>query len=173
MTINQSKRTNRLFGALILGCMLLIIWEVFIYEKTFIPLFIPLSIWLLTGIVITILSRGKFVYQPKPSPFKQLLFNIIVWGGLTLFSFMWMNYHLCAKTTSVINEKILSAGHVTQKINSNSCEQPFVVVAYKGQKKQLMFDCDTPVESYTSVDLTISRGFFGFDILLQSKLKAD
>jgi hypothetical protein len=171
MAIYQSKRTDRLFGALILGCMLLIIWEIFIYEKTFIPLFVPLAVWLLTGIVITILSMGKFIYQPTPSVFNQLLFNIIVWGGLTLFSFMWGNYHFCDKATSVINEKILSTGHLATK--RAECAQPYIEVAYKGQVKQLMFDCDTPVENYTSVDLTIARGLFGFDILLQSKLKAD
>ena len=171
MAIIQTKRTDRLFGALILGCILLIFWQIFIYEKTFIPLVIPLSVWLLTGIVITILSRGKFIYQPTPSLFLQLLFNIIVWGGLALFSFMWGNYHFCNKTTSVIHEKIVSTGRLSGR--NGSCEQPYVVVIYKGREKQLMFDCDTPVENFNGVDLTISKGLFGFDILVRSTLKTD
>ena len=88
-----------------------------------------------------------------------------------MFAFMWLNEHLCAKETRVVNEKILSTGHLAQR--RNSCSQPYIEVVYKGQEKQLEFDCDTPVENYKSVDLTIARGLFGFDILLQSKLKAD
>ena len=72
MAISQSKLTDRLFGALILGCMLLIIWEINIFQKTFISLLIPLSLWLLTGILITVLSRGKFIYEPTPSPGKAI-----------------------------------------------------------------------------------------------------
>jgi hypothetical protein len=171
MAIYLTKRTDRLFRALIFGCMMLIVWEIFIYEKTFISLFVPLAVWLLTGILITILSRGRFVYQPAPSTWMQLLFNIIVWGGMTMFAFMWTNEHLCAKTTRVVNEKILSTGHLTSK--RAECAQPYIEVVYKGQEKQLMFDCDTPVENFTSVDLTIARGLFGFDILLHATLKAN
>jgi hypothetical protein len=148
--------------------------EINIYQKTFISFKILFSIWILTGLIITpFLKKILTIYFATPFLFLQLIYNVVTWGGLVVFSFMWTNYNFSDRAKIMTNEKIISTGHFARGGRGSHCEQPYIIINYKGQDKQLVYYCGTDVEYYKSVDLTISKGLFGFDIVIKSNLKTD
>ena len=172
-TIPYFKIINGVLGTLFIGSLLLTMWEIDIYEKTFIPFKFPFLIWVLTGLAFTpFFKRILTIYFTTPFLFLQIVYNIVTWGGLFVSAFMFANYYLADKTTIVINEKIISTGHLARG-SRGTCEKPFIIINYNGQEKQLVFYCDTQVELYKSVDLTIANGFLGYDIVKNFDLKTN
>lgn len=161
-----------LFG-LFIGSISLTVWEINIYEKTFVPFNIPFAVWILTGLIVTPFLKKILTIYLKAPVFLKLVYNIVTWGGITKFAFMWTNYNFPNKTKMEINEKIISKGHFPKGGKGSHCEQPYIIINYKGQDKQLVYYCGIDVEHFNSVDLTIYRGFFGFDIITKSELKTD
>jgi hypothetical protein len=167
------KLINGILGGLFIGSIFLTILEINIYRKTFIPFLIPLAIWILTGVFVTpFYKRFLTIYFSTPYLFLQFFFNVVTWGGFVLFAFMWTNYNFTDKQIRTTNEKITSIGHLARGRYGN-CQQPFVMINYNGQDKQLVYYCGTQIELYKSVDLTVAKGLFGYDIIVQSELKAD
>src|SRR6185312_10830442 len=60
---------SNLLGGLFLTGLILTIWEIYIYEVTFISVYIPLSIWITTGLIMT--------------PFFKRIFNIYCFNPYT------------------------------------------------------------------------------------------
>jgi hypothetical protein len=172
-TIPHFTLVNGILGTLFIGSLLLTIWEIDIYQKTFIPLKIPFLIWVLTGLVLTpFMRRTLTIYFTTPFLFLQIVYNVVTWGGLVVTIFMLANYYLADKTTIAVNEKIISTGHLARGSRGH-CEKPFIIINYNGQEKQLVYYCDIQVEKYNSVDLTIAKGFLGYDIITTSDLKTN
>lgn len=166
------QSANLLLASIFIGSIFLIVWEIKIYQKTFVPLKIPFLIWLLTGLILTpILRKTLAVYLETNNMILQLVYSIMTCGGLLVSAFMLPNYYMANKETSVINKRIISTGSLGS--SKGGCRQPFIVINYDGLEKQLVYYCSTKVDQYQSVDLTISQGFFGFDIVRSSELKKD
>ena len=100
--------------------------------------------------------------------FFHYFYNIVSFGGILVFLFMWTNQTFNDKTKSVITVPIISYGHYAKK--RNSCGAPYVHIIYKDIDKKLDFPCDTPIEKYSSVYIEISKGFFGFEIITNETL---
>src|SRR5687767_1092925 len=86
-----SLKSNLLGGLFFIG-IVLTIWEIYIYRVTFISAYIPLSIWLLPGIIITPVLKRTFniycfnPYKPGQTPmFFHYLFNVVSFGGILVF----------------------------------------------------------------------------------------
>jgi hypothetical protein len=148
----------------------LAVWEIDIYRNTFIPFAIPLLIWFLTGIVVTPRLRKFMDTYFGESVLFQALYNIVSFGSIVVWLFMWLNYHFTVGETTMVNEKIISTGTLA-KGEFGSCEQPYAIINYKGNTKQIIFYCGQQVELYKSVQMIIRRGLFGFDVTLKSDLK--
>ena len=171
--IPHFKIVNTILVTLLIISLLLTFWEINIYQKTFIPFKIPFLIWVLTGLILTpFMTRILTIYFTTPFLPLQIVYNIVTWGGLTVTIFMLANYYFAEKTTVVITEKIISTGHLARGLRGH-CEKPFIIINYDGQEKQLIYYCDTQVEKYSSVVLTIASGFCGYDIITNSDLKMD
>ena len=161
---------SNLLGALFFGGLVLTILEIYIYRVTFIFLYIPLSIWVLTGLLMTPIFKNIFniycfnPYSPERTPmFFHYLYNIVSFGGILVFLFMWTNQTFNDKSKTVITLPIISYGHFAK--SRRSCGEPYVHVVYKYKEKELVFPCDTEIEKYNSVYIEITKGLFGFDII--------
>jgi hypothetical protein len=166
---------SNLLGGLFLTGLGLTIWEISIYGATFVPIYIPLSIWVLTGLLIAPIFKKTFniycfnPYTPEKTPmFFHYFYNIVSFGGILVFLFMWTNQFFCDKTKSVRTVPIKSYGHYAKK--RNSCGAPYANITYMNLNKQLDFPCDTPIEKYSSVYIETSKGYFGFDIITNQTL---
>jgi hypothetical protein len=168
-------KSNLYVGVPFLGGALLTIWEINIYRVTFISVYILLSIWVLTGVLITPVFKKTFniycfnPYTPeRTSIFFHLLFNIISFGGIVVFLFMWTNQTFNDPIKVVRNLPVVSSGHLAK--SRHSCGDPYVHVIYKNTEKELVFPCGTEIENYSSVYIEITKGLFGFDVITNQTL---
>jgi hypothetical protein len=161
---------NLLLGILFIGSLALLVWEISIYHKTFIPLKIPFLIWLLTGFIFFLILKSRLTeYLKTGNIFLQIFYCLVTFGGLSVSVFMLPNYYLADKEKFVVNEMIISTGSLGS--SKGHCRQPFIIINHAGLEKQLVYYCDTPVEKYQSVDLTLSKGLFGFEVVITSEFK--
>lgn len=166
---------SNLLGALFFVGLVLTIWEIYIYRVTFISFYIPLSIWLFTGIIMTPIFKKKFnIYcfnlnTPGRTPmFFHYLFNIVSFGGILMFLFMWTNQTFNNKSDYVLTLPIASYGHLAK--SRRNCGEPYVHIFYLEKEKELIFPCGTEVEKYRSVYVETSKGLFGFDVITNKTL---
>jgi hypothetical protein len=167
-------KSNLLGGLFLLG-LILTIWETYIYRVTFISVYIPLSIWILTGILMTPIFKKTFniycfnPYTPGRTPmFLHYSYNIISFGGILVFLFMWTNQTFNDKSKSVITVPIISYGHLAE--SEESCGEPYADIIYKDKEKELIFSCSIEIEKYNSVYIEVAKGLFGFDIITNKTL---
>ena len=107
-----------------------------------------------------------------PFLFLQIVYNLVTWGGLFVSAFMFANYYLSEEPTIVVYEKLVSTGNFG-KGRRGTCEQPFIIINYNGQEKQLIYYYGIQVKLFRSVELKISKGFFGYDIARSSNFKTN
>jgi len=78
---------------------------------------------------------------------------------------MATNYYFPNDSTKRITTKIIKTGHFAKGRYGNDCEEPYCEVIIDNKEKQLVFPCDFKIENYTSIELTIKKGFCCFDII--------
>jgi hypothetical protein len=168
-TVRRSPRQTPIFGIITLTSMLLTLWEMTIYQKTFISFGLAIAIWILPGIVTTpLLSKFIFTVSPAASLPTQFTYNTVTWGGLVLFLFMWSNKTFADAKEQKVTASIVSQGHMTDR--NSACKRSYAIVNYKEVEKRLIYGCSTNTQLYSNVELTVARGLFGFDVLIRSKL---
>jgi len=167
-------KSNLLGGLFLLG-LSLTIWEIYIYRVTFISVYIPLSIWILTGVLMTPILKQTFniycfnPYTPgQTKMFFHYFYNIISFGGILVFLFMWTNQTFNDKSKSIITAQIISYGHLAK--SRRSCGEPYADIIYKDEEKELVFPCDTEIEKYSRVYIEVAKGLFGFDVITDKTL---
>jgi hypothetical protein len=171
---HYNLKSNLLGGLFLIGATLTIL-EIYIYRVTFISVYIPLSIWVLTGLSITPIFKKIFniycfnPYTPERTPmFFHYLFNIVSFGGILVFLFMWTNQTFNDKSKTVITLPIVSYGHLAK--SKRSCGEPYGHIIYKEKEKELIFPCGTAIERYSSIYIEVAKGLYGFDIITNKTL---
>ncbi|HEY1872202.1 MAG TPA: hypothetical protein VGG71_14165 [Chitinophagaceae bacterium] len=169
-------KSNLLGGFFLLG-LILTIWEMYIYRVTFISVYVPISIWIITGLIMTPLFKKIFniycfnPYTPGRTPmFFHYLYNIVSFGGILVFLFMWINQTFNDKTKTIATVPIVSYGHLAK--TNQDCGQPYANIMYNREEKELIFPCDTKIEKYNSVYIAVAKGFFGFEVITDESLIA-
>ena len=151
------------------GSLLLIIWEMFIFRKTFISIVIPLSILFIGGLIAFILLRNRIHYyiNSKHTIFLQAIHGIVLFGGILMFSFMGANYYITIQKEKVFDLKVEKTGHLAR--GRRGCGNPYVIVNYNNTRKQLVFPCNTKIENCTNVKVALNEGLFGYVVIKKMK----
>ena len=100
--------------------------------------------------------------------FFHYLYNIVSFGGILVFLFMWTNQTINDKSKTVITVPINSYGHLAK--SRRGCSEPYVHIIYKDKDKELIFPCGTEVEKYNSVYIEVAKGLFGFEVITNKTL---
>lgn len=169
------KLINGIIATLIVTSALLLTWEIQIYRSTIINVYIPLAVWILTGIITTpFLYKILNIYILNPyNPgrlpmWAHLFVNILVAGSITVTTLMSINYYFPKPPIYNLTLPIESTGNLAK--GRHGCDNPYVHVIYKEQEKEIVFPCGTDVKSYHYVSLQMEEGFFGFEIILDKSL---
>jgi tetratricopeptide (TPR) repeat protein len=162
---DQVKNRNRIMSILTLGSLLLIIWEMFIFRKTFISFLIPLSILIVGGLIAFIALKDKIKYynQNEHSVYLQAIHGIILFGGLLMFAFMGANYYFVNHKEIKLNLKVEETGRLAR--GRRGCGNPYAMVNYNNTQKQLIFPCNVKLENCSSVKVALKEGLFGFVVI--------
>ncbi len=159
---------NSILSVLFIATLYLTVFEIQIYRKTIIHWGILTFIWFSTGLILTPLTSSFLKkYFDTNSFFLQLVFNVVTWGGLLIYAFMATNYYFPSDSSKSITTKIIKTGHLAK--GRYGCEEPYCEVVINRIEKQLFFPCDFKIENYNDIDLTIKKGFWGYDIISDKK----
>ncbi len=155
------------FISLITG-LLLIVFEIHLFRKTIIHLWIPVAIILTVGILSFLFNRTHFNLTTYSNGwFFSLFQNIASWGFISCYIFMAMNYYFAEVEQHKATFEIKSKSSMPGSRGHRSKRQPIVTIDYFGFEKELVFtykDTET-VANATKVVLISRKGLLGFDIL--------
>ena len=146
--------------------IILLLWEIHIYRKTLIDLYIPLLLKVIPGVIAYLLIRDHYrrtyIIDGVFFPLGQSVLSV---GFITCFMFMAANYYLAdSKNTKTqqfwIKEKATIQGRRTKP-------QPMIIIEYNGKDHELIFPSNYVKDALASskVELILKPGFFGFDVI--------
>lgn len=168
----KSKKTIQSFTVLSIPYLLLMLWEVDIFRQTFISFLIPLSIFIIGGLLLFFLLRKKITYYKKRQEtfgtFWLALHGTVVFGGITMFLFMALNFYVPSpdNKTETLNLKVIKSGRFGGKGTKN----PYLIVDYHGFEKQLIFPYNTNTENNGFLQVSLTKGLFGFSIVRETHI---
>jgi len=159
------KIINYSLAALFLVGITLLVFEISLYRQTLIKWTIPTSIWLITGLLFTpITSRILIKYFGTRPFFLQLVFNVVVFGSITIYIFIASNYYCSLDTKpNTFKAPILKTGHFP--FSEYGPGSTHANVQINGFDKELIFSPNLDIEKYKYVIITIKKGLWGFDII--------
>ena len=175
------KQRKILYPTVFFVGLILIIFEIHIFRNTIINLSIPIGIIFFVGIISIILDfkNYKKTYKKVYKKNRIVLYiysvmqNIISYGFITCSIFMLVNFYLAdkkqVKKTFEIVERTSLPGPEYHREERN----PTFSIVYNGKIKELVFEqmYYNNMNSYNYIELEIKKGFFGFDILENKRLK--
>lgn len=148
--------------------LILIIFEIFLFRKTIIQLWIPITVILTIGIISFLLNRTHFnLTNNSKGWIFPLMQNIVSWGFISCYIFMAMNYYFADRERHKSSFEIKSKSSMPGPRGYRNERKPLVTIDYFGFEKVLVFDyTDTEkVDKATNVTLSTRKGLLGFDIL--------
>jgi hypothetical protein len=147
----------------------LTVWGINIYRLTIIEtkyLFATIMFGIVVGFVVL-----SFLVKSSYSFIWTFLIKAAISAGLVYFAFLYFNQIFADKELQREQFLIVKKGTLGRGKRS-SCSQPYVNISFYGIEKQLVFYCqfaDT-VKKSTKVNLTYSKGLFGFNIIKSKQL---
>lgn len=172
MTNKKSKKIiNILTTLLLLVGIVLMFLSVYIYHKTFIPIVIPLGIWLITGLISTVLIFNLWnEYFVRTHFILQLLFNMISVGSIFCFLFLSINYYNKSNISKINSFKIIEkSSPITSRKGDgrSSTKLPIITIEHLNNTKELIFNYTEKSNVYygDSIELTIKKGLLGYEVI--------
>tara|TARA_R110002049_G_scaffold240679_1_gene414540 strand:- start:638 stop:1165 length:528 start_codon:yes stop_codon:yes gene_type:complete len=175
MTIKQKELFYKIIFFIGLVAM---IWEIRIYRQTIIDIKILLGIVFIVGILTMFFSLNDFqkLFNYKRKSVLYLwtfIQSAVSWGFIACSIFMFANYYLASDESNKQTYGILERSSMPGRKYHRNERKPTFKISYNGKIKELVFSHEyyDKMESYQNVELTVKKGFFGYDLLLEQKLK--
>lgn len=170
------NKVNFFFGIICFIGISLTIIEISIYRNTMIKWFIPFSIWLISGITSTIILVKFFKIDLKNnyagnSWIMLIFYNCLSFGGILLFTFMYINFNSTDSNIQTHKLKILRKSSIRDTGNK-ARRIPVVDVNYQGLIKEVVLsrrDKDK-LENSSYIILKMKKGILGFDVITEEEL---
>ncbi len=165
----KNERFWKAFYAVTGFCgLVLMVFEIFIYRKTIIETYIPISIILIVGFSTFYFNKQHYKKTYiLTGNFFPIMQNLISWGFVSCYIFMATNYYLADKTTTEYRFLIKEKSSMIGSKHHRDERKPLVTIDYFKFEKELVFryaDTDK-VDKADSVMVTVRKGGLGFDIL--------
>jgi heme/copper-type cytochrome/quinol oxidase subunit 2 len=166
--VKNEKFWKRFYGLTGFLGLVLIMLEIFIYRRTIIATYIPISIILIIGFLTFYFNRQHYkkTFSLKGN-FFPIMQNLISWGFIAGYIFMAINYYLADKTTTEYKFPIKEKSSMSGSKGHRDERQPLITIDFFKFEKQLIFryaDTDK-VNKADSIMVKVRKGGLGFDIL--------
>lgn len=174
LKMSKKKRRTRDFAAFMIG-MVLIIWEIFIYRKTIIQLWILFTIIATVGAWRTWRNYKDYIAFYKREGgnlFVAIMHNTVSWGFTVCSIFMLSNYYLANSKKQIRTFQIEETSSMPGRKYHREKRKPLIRINFDGEIKELVFSSAyfDEIEKYKDVTLVTQKGLFGFDIILEQNL---
>jgi hypothetical protein len=168
------KTANIIYGVPFWAGLILQIFAVDLFRLTFISTTFSVGLYVGAGLIGFFLLRQKIKGSLK-NKFLDLIvsltWSIVSFGGTLTFLFLAGNYYLAKHDTNKQTFPIVKTGTLGKGFFSSRA-QPFVDIEKDKLTKEIIFKCKLPgdIASYNTIDLLISKGSLGFDIIRDKQL---
>ena len=167
--LNKKKSFKQNSGNLILAILFFIslslaIWGTNIYRLTIIKPSYLYSVGAFGGLLFNLTL--SFLVKTSYSKVWNIFIKFCIGAGISYFGLLYLNQKFADKEVLTDKFKIIRTGTLARG-KSGSCLQPFVIINFNGEEKQLVFYCNLEniIEIYSHVTLTYSKGLFGFEVI--------
>lgn len=153
-------------------------FQIQIFRNTIINWLIPALIIITIGIASFLIDFKNYNWTYDYSGFGLYLYSwmhyIFGFGFIACSIFMLTNYYFADQNAKKESYKIIDRTWLPKRVGKLGSEkQPVFIINYKGKKKELVFYSQfyEKMNSYNEVEFETRKGFFGFEILENKKLK--
>ncbi len=175
----MTKKQKKLYYKVIfLVGLIAISWEIRIYRQTIIDIKVLFGIIFIIGFLTMFLTlkdfKKLFKYSKKTSLyFYAFIQSIVSWGFLACSIFMFTNYYLKSEGVKKQTFKIVERSSLSGGRRNRDERKPMFKIMYEGELKELIFTHKyyEKMESYKNIELIVKKGFLGYDLLIDQKLK--
>ena len=173
----NKKQRKILYPIIFFIGLTLMAWQISIFRNTIIDSKILVSVVLITGIVTYLLDFSNYKKTYKYTGFYlhtyALMHYILGYGFIVCSTFMLTNYYFADNKTITKEFKIIERYSLSGRKRHRSERKPTFIINYEGENKELVFPHEfyKNMETYTSVEFEVRKGYFGFEILENKKLK--
>ena len=130
------------------------------------------------GLLTTFLALDDFQklfgYNRKSTLyFWTFIQSTVSWGFLACSIFMFLNYYLASKNFEKETFEIVERSSLPGRKHHRYERKPTFKIIYKDNLKELVFTHKyyDKMDSYQNIELLVKEGFFGFDILIDQRVK--
>lgn len=166
---NGNKTFDSLVKFLFILGLISFIFEITLYHKTIIPLYVPLIICLTPGIVLTpiLYKRMNDIDGLRAHWILHYILHSCITGALILYTFMATNYYFAQDKIITKSYGIIEKGSLPGSKYHRDQRQPYVIINYNGFRKELIFSYPETekVDSSKTAILHVKHGLWGYDIL--------
>lgn len=172
------KQRKILYTTLLILGLVLMLWQILIYRNTIINTGLLVAIVFVVGTICFILDYKHYkktydTYSWFRVFFYGFLQSTVSYGFMACSFFVLTNYYFADQ------EVIKKAYYITKRSSlpgskgSRSERKPTFYINYDGIEKELVFSHEFYAErmKFEKVEFEVQKGYFGFDILLNKKLK--
>lgn len=124
--------------------------------------------WLLLLGPLVIGSLGAFAfsrflktYAHTPYWILRWLYTTLTLGVISVFGLLLLNSKLSREPYVFEHLEIMKTGQLNQR-RSRKCKAHYAVVTVHGYDKRIEFPCNLELKNYSTVELSLAKGFFGF-----------
>jgi hypothetical protein len=178
------KKERYINYIVLLGFVLLLFWQLFLYPHVFIDIRLVLILLFIPGLLLTPLLYKRLLTVSGYQLFikNNLTYNVtmafltymlvtIPAGNFVVTSFLFSNYLFAQNDTKTVTVDPLDTGASYSKISRSNYSH--LDVEYDGIVKQINFG-ETPLDSIAnkSLSIRVSKGLFGYYIIRGHTLTA-
>lgn len=168
MKIKKEKKSRIFYSTIFFLGLILIIFEISLYRKTIINIYIPISIILVAGLTGFIINKEHYKKTyALTSNFYPLIQNLCSWGFISYYLFMSINYYFSEEKTTTYKFPIKEKSSLPGPKYNRDKREPLVRIDYFDFEKELIFrhfESDK-VNRADSVIISVKKGKLGYDIL--------
>ena len=171
-----NKKRNIFYQIAFFIGLVLIVWEIFIFRRTVVPLGLLLFIILVVGSLATFFDFKKYSSTYDLKGWKLYFFafiqNTFSWGFITCSILILSNYYFSKSEIMDRKYEIVEKSSLTGSKGSRSKRKPLVVIKYEERMKELVFPNKyyKELEHYKYVNLSTKKGFIHWDIIVKQEL---
>ena len=141
-------------------------WGIKLYRLTFIDIWIPIAILVITSLSTLVLIKSHYAKTYKTDRLVYpILQSIMSVGFLVTSIFTMVNYYFPDDHEVTYEYTILKTGKL-----GGRHRRSYGIIRHKGKAKQLIFKQRPPLESSDRVMLNVQKGLLGFEIITEQKI---
>lgn len=151
--------------------LILIIWEIPIYQNTIIDLKILIGIILTVAIIVFIIDIKNFEKTYSYSKTKLYIYSLIHYisgfGFIACSIFILTNFYFAESEFKKEKYKIEARSSIPGRKYRRLERQPTFEINYKEERKELVFPHRyyNSMNLYNYIEMEVRKGYLGFDVL--------